>query len=435
MSKEIRGNQRHMSLEDRIYIEQALEKSMTFKEIAKFLRKDPTTISKEIKKHRMLKPRNSYLYPNNCKHRQKCNLRNVCNKANCHKRCAGCIDCNKYCSNFVPYECVQTKRAPFVCNGCEKKSNCHLDKYYYRATTAQNRYRTILSSSREGINFSEESLSELDALISPLVLKGQPIAHIYSKHAAEIPCSARTLYNYIDNNVLSVKNLDLPRKVKYKPRRTLKPELKDHAWKEGRKYSDFIAYLEKYPETSVVEMDTVEGIKGGKVLLTMIFRISRCMFAFLLPDKTQKSVVTVFDILEEKIGTSTFRKTFPVILTDNGSEFMNPLLLETGKNKSFRTNIYYCDPNAAYQKGCLEKNHEFIRYVIPKGKTFDTYTRDDITLMINHINSTARDSLNGRTPFELSSLLLDKKVIDVLGLRKIDYNDILLKPSLLKKFH
>lgn len=434
MSREIRGNQRHMSLDDRIYIEQALEKNMTFKDIAKFLCKDPTTISKEVKKHRMHKSRNIYTSPNNCKLRQKCNLKNVCTRTvACTKRCASCPHCNKHCDKFIPDECSKLKQAPFVCNSCEKKAQCRQDKFFYRSTTAHNRYRTVLSSSREGINLSEETLSELDALVSPLIRKGQPITHIYAKHEKEIPCGIRTFYNYIDKCILSVKNIDLPRKVKYKPRRKQKQTQKDHSWLEGRKYSDFTAYLEAHPDASVVEMDTVEGVKGGKVLLTMLFRNSRCMIAFLLASKTQESVLKIFDYLEESMSTSVFLKTFPVILTDNGSEFLNPILLEMGMDSCIRTNIYYCNSNASYQKGALEKNHEFIRYIVPKGESFDEYTQDDISLMINHINSTARDSLNGRTPFELASLLLDECVIEILGLRKVEHDEVHLKPSLLKK--
>jgi IS30 family transposase len=152
-----------------------------------------------------------------------------------------------------------------------------------------------------------------------------------------------------------------------------------------------------------------------------------------LPEKKQEHVLEVFNSLENALGTILFAKTFPVILTDNGSEFLNPILLENGFDSFVRTSIYYCDPNASYQKGSLEKNHEYIRYVIPKGKSFDGFTQEDITLLINHINSTARDSLNGRTPFELASLLLDHYVNETLGLKKIEHDNICLKPNLLRK--
>lgn len=434
MSKEVRGNQKHMTLEDRIYIQEALEKGMVFKDIAKFIRKDPSTISKEVKKHRMVKPRNTYGKYNSCRLRQNCDRKDVCGKnGRCHKRCASCSQCNNNCTDYVQDVCTRLNRAPFVCNGCDKKVHCKLDKYFYRSITAYNHYRSSLSTSREGINLTPEALSELDSLVSPLILKGQSVAHIYVGHKDDIPCSSRTLYNYIDDCTLSVRNLDLPRRVKYKPRKNKKTPKKDSALKEGRKYSDFLTFIEKNPEIPVVEMDTVEGIKGGKVLLTLLFRSTKCMLLFLLPDKSQSSVLNVFEHLEESLGTLLFQKLFPVVLTDNGSEFINPILLETGRDSLLRTNIYYCDPNASYQKGALEKNHEYIRYVLPKGTSFDQLTQDGITLLMNHINSTARASLNGRTPFELASLLLDQMVIDVLGLQKIAHDDVFLKSSLLKE--
>ena len=433
MCKEIRGNQKHMSLEDRNYIEQALGKGMTFNEIAKFLRKNPTTISKEVKKHRVCKPRNSYGSGNDCISKQHCTIKHSCGNVRCYKRCASCSLCRDHCMIYIREGCKDINKAPFVCNGCETKKACRYEKYYYQSLSAHNRYRHDLSVTREGINLTPEQLSELDKLVTPFILKGQPIAHIFANNANAIPCSSRTIYNYIDNNIITAKNIDLPRKVTYKPRKSKKKKEVNHTWKEGRKYSDFVAFIESYPEVSIVEMDTVEGLKGGKVLLTMLFRNSNCMLAFLLPDKTQASIVSVFNSLEEKLGSILFHKTFPVILTDNGSEFNNPLLLEIGKEDFLRTSIYYCDPYASYQKGRLEKNHEFIRYVVPKGKSFDGYIQEDITLMINHINSTARDGLNGRTPFELASLLLDKTVIETMALTEIKHNMVHLKPKLLKK--
>lgn len=435
MSKEVRGNQRHMSLEDRVYIEKCLDKGMTFKDIAKFLCKDPTTISKEVKKNRIYQQRSCHaVEPNNCQFKRTCQLQNICQRPiPCSRKCAICPSCNQRCKSYIMESCISLKKAPFVCNYCNRKSACRMAKYYYRSVAAQNRYEDILSSSREGIHLTEMELSDLDELISPLIRKGQSIAHIYARHADEMPFTSRTLYNYVEQNVLSVKNIDLPRKVKYKPRKEPRQPPKDHTWLQGRRYSDFMDLLQDYPETPVVEMDTVEGSIGGKALLTMLFRSSRCMLAFLLPGRRQEYVLEVFNRLEKTLGTILFLKTFPVILTDNGSEFLNPDLLETGLDSFVRTSVYYCDPNASYQKGSLEKNHEYIRYIIPKGNSLDGYVQEDITLMINHINSTARNSLNGRNPFELASLLLDHSVVKTLGLKKIEHDDVLLKPSLLRK--
>ncbi|PWL80466.1 MAG: hypothetical protein DBY24_05935, partial [Prevotellaceae bacterium] len=80
--------------------------------------------------------------------------------------------------------------------------------------------------------------------------------------------------------------------------------------------------------------------------------------------------------------------------------------------------IYYCDPNRSDQKGALEKNHEYIRYVLPKGTSFEKMTDKTTLLLLNHINSEKRDSLNGHSPYEVSRLLLDNRLHKALGLAK-----------------
>lgn len=180
-------------------------------------------------------------------------------------------------------------------------------------------------------------------------------------------------------------------------------------------------------------MDTIEGKKGGKLLLTFLFRNSKLMLAFLLNDKTSNSVLKVFNWLEALLGNDLFEKTFPVILTDNGTEFSNPLSLEFNDEGIGRTRIFFCDPGASYQKGAIEKNHEFIRYIIPKSISMDNLTQTDIDLMINHINSLTRPSLNNATPFNLAKILLDKTVLKKLNLHKVPAKEIQLTPKLLKK--
>jgi len=119
--------------------------------------------------------------------------------------------------------------------------------------------------------------------------------------------------------------------------------------------------------------------------------------------------------------------------SDNGTEFQFPTCLECDKNGEIRTKVYYCNPNSSWQKGMLEKNHEYIRYMIPKGTSLDPYTQGDAIKLMNHINSEARDSLNGCTPFRLSQLLLNNRLHKLLKLREIPADEVSLKPSLLKK--
>ena len=241
------------------------------------------------------------------------------------------------------------------------------------------------------------------------------------------------MYNYIDKNKLSVRNIDLPRRVRYSKKLPKRAAPKDTSIRKGRTYEDFQKYLMENPDVQIVEMDTVEGKKGGKVLLTMLFRNSKLMLAFILKDKTSNSVLSIFNWLESILGNALFEKTFPVILTDNGSEFSNPLSLEFNDEGIGRTRIFFCNPGASYQKGAIEKNHEFIRYVIPKGTSMDNLSQRQITKLINHINSLTRPSLNNSTPYDLASILLDKKVLKKLNLVKVAANEIQLNKNLLKK--
>lgn len=434
MSNLIPGNQKHLTMDNRIYIEKSLDNNVSFKDISKVLCKDPTTISKEVRKRRSLKERNNYASHNKCSRRFKCYLTNVCKRAvSCNKPCVSCPACNKRCEKFQEETCITTLKAPYVCNGCYKKAQCRMDKYFYKAVTANRQYRSILAESRNGINISEAELISLDETISPLILNGQTPYEILEAHS-EIRQCVKTIYNYIENGALSVKNIDLPRKVKYKVRKSNESQIKDTGIFEGRTYKDYLAYVEDHPNTNVIEMDTVVGCEGShKVFLTLYFRNCHCMLIYLLPDKTSLSVKVVFDYLEKKLTTSGFLKAFPIILTDRGTEFSNPDSLEIGSDNLIRTNIYYCDPMASWQKAGLEKNHEFIRYILPKGSSFDSLTQCDATKLACHINSTARASLNGQSPFKLATLLLGKDAVRAFDLRKIPSDSIILTPELLKR--
>jgi len=330
--------------------------------------------------------------------------------------------------------CKYTSRAPYVCNGCSLIYDCKQPQFFYRANTAHTAYLEQLKASREGIGLSRQQLYELDCLLTPLIQQGQSIAHIYNVHKDEIPCSIKTIYNYIDQGIFTARNIDLPKKVKYKARKKCRKESEiNYAYREGRTYKDFQMFLAEVGDGNVVEMDTVHGNRAsGKVMLTMLFRNSSLMLIFLLEECSQKCVGEVFDRLTELLGVEGFRKSFPVILTDNGSEFKNPLTLEktlTGEN---RTKIFYCDPLASWQKARLEKNHEYIRKVIPKGQSLEGYVQKDITMLTNHINSTTRASLNGRNPFELAQLLNTPALLDGLYLKAIQPDKIILKLQLLK---
>ncbi|MCI6766813.1 MAG: IS30 family transposase [Lachnospiraceae bacterium] len=370
-----------------------------------------------------------------------CKKTNLChNRAKCKASlCCRCRihDRRRICPDFVKFDhiCPATEKAPFVRNSCSKFNRCDCFRFKYKATAAQSSYEDRLRDTRTGIDMTAERLALLDQIVTPRIKKGDSPQTIVRNNPG-LKVSSRTIYNYVDQGLLSVKNLDLPKKVVYKPRVKKKDyPVKDSGIFNGRTYNDFLELVRNDPERAAktVEMDTVVGCEGSKkVILTLFFRPYKLQLLFLMPDKTALSVKTVFDRIEDKLTPIGFQQAFPVILTDRGSEFSDPDSLETGIQSEMRTSIYYCDPMCSNQKAYCERNHECIRKVLLKKSSFDSLTCYDIRKLCWHINSTKRASLNGQSPIKLASLLLPKEIFEALDLREIPCNEINLTPTLLK---
>jgi transposase, IS30 family len=437
MKKDKTTKGKHLTREDRDYIEAALNQGWPLSEIAKKLEKDPTTISKEIKRNRIASSRNKQSDTEiiSCNNKKDCTRKHICHTS-CDRLCKKCktLNCYRICLEYIPMKCIHLSRFPHVCNGCKRTMVCHVMKQYYRAKVADANYHEILKSAREGADITSGELIKLDSLISPLILKGQPLAHIFANHKEEIGRSERTLYNYFDRNMFAARNIDLPRKVKFKPRKKRStPSTRPQLHRLERTYNDLKTYIASNSDVPIVEMDTVHGTNTGKVVLTLHFRNSSLMLGLLLDECSIECANAAIDKLYEDLGPMMFKKTFPILLTDNGSEFKAPEGMECDHNGNERTKVFFCDPMASYQKPYIEKNHEYLRYIFPKGKSLNKFSQEDLTLAINHVNSTARASLNGSTPYKLARLLLGKSVLEKLSMKEIPADEVHLKPALLKK--
>ena len=196
---------KHLTYEERKFIEIGLNKGRNFTEIAKDLNKNRRTISREIQNHRFRKNPSRFNNSKNlCKNRYEC------------KR----FDCSKKEMCYEEEQCMKLTGAPYVCNGCEAKCTCRKIKYYYYSKFANDEYEETLRTARYGINLSKEEAYDIDTLVTPLVKeKHQSIAHIYANHPDEISFSRTTMYKYVDLGVFSFRNIDLPRKVRYKKRK------------------------------------------------------------------------------------------------------------------------------------------------------------------------------------------------------------------------
>ena len=211
-------------------------------------------------------------------------------------------------------------KSPYVCNGCDNLRSCTLEKSFYIAATAQKEYELCLSESRSGITVDEEETLRFDKIISPLIKKGQSLHHICSNNRDVIMHSEKTIYNYIDYNLFSARNINLPRKVLYRPRKKSTDHFKvDKSCRIGRTYEDFLIFMKKHSDTPLVEMDSLEGTKGGKVLLDYPL-YGFPVYAGFYPGCQHLPVCRdVFEKLYLKLGPDIFQALFPLILTDNGS--------------------------------------------------------------------------------------------------------------------
>ena len=381
---------KHLTLSDRNDIQLGLERGETFKAIGQLILKDPTTVSKEVKRNKQIRDSTS---------------------------------------NNLP--CPLLDKAPFVCNGCSKRrQNCGYQKIFYLAKQAQKQYEQTLGEAREGTPLNSQTFWDMDKVISDGVKKGQHIYHILKTHNLNV--SSSTVYRHIRKGYLSIAPIDLARAVKFKERRKSNLPSIPKEDKKGRSYEDFQNYLVLNQLNSWLEMDTVMGRMGGKVLLT--FNLSFCNFIFarLLENKTTLEVTKhLYDIknnLHE--ADKDFCQLFPVILTDNGGEFARVDDIEMdvrGESK-----LFFCDPSRSDQKGRIEKNHTLIRDILPKGTSFDNLTQEDINLVCSHVNSVKRAALNGKSAYELFAFTYGEEIPKLLGISKIPAEDVCQSSKLLQ---
>lgn len=381
---------KHLTLSDRNDIQLGLERGETFKAIGQSILKDPTTVSKEVKRNRQVR------------------------ESTCDK---------------LP--CPLLNKAPFVCNGCPKRrQNCGYKKIFYLAKQAQKQYEQTLVEAREGTPLNSKTFWEMDKVISDGVKKGQHIYHILKTHNLDV--SSSIVYRHIRKGYLSIAPIDLARAVKFKERRKSKlPSIPKEA-KKGRSYEDFLNYLALNQLDSWLEMDTVMGRMGGKVLLT--FNLSFCNFIFarLLDNKTALEVTKhLYDIKNTlHQADKDFFQLFPVILTDNGGEFARVDDIEMDVRGECK--LFFCDPNRSDQKGRIEKNHTLIRDILPKGTSFDNLTQEDINLVCSHVNSVKRAALNGKSAYELFAFTYGEEIPKLLGISKIPAEDVCQSSTLLQ---
>ena len=405
----------HLTLDDRKEIQEGLEKGLSRTEIAKNINKDISTVAKEIKKRRKLKPRHPFNNPITCTKFKECRI--------CHGKC----------SEYEEIKCLKRDRKVGVCNLCPNISKCRLDKYFYYAKQAHESYLYTLKDSREGVNLNTKEMLKIVSIIKPLLKQGQSVYQILKNHP-EIKICSKTLYMYIESGIFQdygINNFSLRRQVSMRKRKKLKKR-KERANYEGRRYKDYLEFVKENPTIPTTQMDTVYNQQEGPYIQTFIFQNTGLMLGFLHTEKTSESMASTLDDLQV-ILEDDYYKLFSLLLTDRGSEFEKYELFEVNtQTGEIRANIFYCDPQTPSQKPHVENNHNYVRDIIPNGKSLKNLIQEDLNLMFSHINSTPRKVLNGKTPYEAFEFLYGNEILKKLNIQKIEKDMVTLQPYLLK---
>ncbi len=278
-----------------------------------------------------------------------------------------------------------------------------------------------------------ETFLKIDAVVSRGIRMGQSVEHII--HSNDLPISTSTIYNYLNRGYLSANKAQTHRMMRLhiKHHKVAYNSIMLKKLKEGRNYEDFVKYYEEHPDLIYTQMDTLEGVKGGKYVLSLKVIAVQFQFYFLIDNKEAKTIVNKLNEIQHLIGIDNYKKIFGTILTDNGTEFtdINGMIFDPDTGE-IRTDLYFCQPLQTGQKGSCEKTHELFRYVIPKGKPFDPYSPDKFTLITSHVNSYKRRSTEFSTPYEKFSVFFGTEILDKLGVELIPPNEVLLKPELIE---
>ena len=409
---------KHLTFEERCKIEEYINKGFRKYQIANELNKSQSTILREIRNNRVLKPRKIFNEnPFNCIHLKDCKV------------------CTGKCRYYETEKCNRRDKFIGACNNCPDIKKCKLDQYFYKAKFAHEKYRETLVDARQGVNLNTSELFDIAHIICPLIDKGQSLYTILNNHP-EIKLSVKTLYTYIEMGLFKdwgITNLSLKRKVKRKIRSKKLKKRSEPANYTGRKYEDYLQFKEDNPDVPTTEMDTVYNNQAGPYIQTFIFENTSLMIGILHTEKTADSMSKALDLIQDKLTAEEYQKIFSLLLTDRGTEFAKPVQFEVNIDTGeIRSKIFYCDAQMSSQKPHVENNHNFVREILPNGQSWTNLTQEKVNLVFSHINSTPRKSLGGKTPYEVFSFLYGENILKKLNIQKIAKDEVNTTPRLLK---
>ncbi len=333
-----KGKNRQLTLEDRIFIEDRIKTRDSLSEAARRLGASASTVSREIKRNRVPEsPGYQVAHENLCRKAAECTVAGLCGTgclAPCRKCRKGPSTCNALCPDFAPRPCPQLDRPPFCCNTCYRRygGGCGHPTLFYDGRSADELARRRLSESRGGIGITREELLAMDELVTPLARRGQSPSAIWATHSDELPVGVRTYYTYVDAGIMTCANIDLPKRVRFRPRKGKEGQA-GRPRRGGRPGGEALLGLPRAARRGQGGL-LADGLRGGAgrrvagaahaVLPPLALQL-----VMLLTRKDRDNVADALDSLESLLGgPAGFSGVFGTILTDRGAEFTDPDKIE-----------------------------------------------------------------------------------------------------------
>lgn len=290
---------------------------------------------------------------------------------------------------------VQRKTKSYISKRADDPGYIEIQQYFSdvgQRAYEQNRLhcggKCRITQCREFVQFAEKKM---------LTEKWSPdgvVAEAKRKKLFENIVSTVTLYKWIENRLIGVKNIDLLLKCRRKARKT---HSRENKVKLGTGIDQRPEEITNKTVFGHWEGDSVVGKDGKSSVITLIERKTDLCFVLKTESKTAKATYDVLSALKERLGEN-FGLIFHSITFDNGCEFA-----ASDDFESLGLTIYYAHPYSAWERGLNEHFNGMLRRFIPKGKDMSFITQDDLDRFAANLNSLPRKSLGYISPQDLFS--------------------------------
>lgn len=396
---------------ERDTVQRMLERGASCRQIARELGRSPSTVCSEVASHRFV----------------------TAPRERRGERVDASADLSAACPRLAAW--------PRCCNGCGRyraigcKRRPHV---FYDARAAQLCADSVLVSSRRGIDADEPAAAARLEAIRGCLRRGLSPEQMAARNGGPVDLSPSTIYRWVAAGYDGMTNMELRRKVGYRPRRRA-PAASATRHSPRRSYAAFLG-LGEDACAAAWEMDTVEGAREDSAcLLTLLHRPSRLQLALPLAAKDAESVAAALGGVRSVLGAGGTGRVFRAVLTDNGAEFSDEGAIAAliGEEPG-ETRLFYCGPRRSDQKGACERNHVEIRKLLPKGAgiRFDRLAPADLALAMSHVNSEPRGALGFATPARAFRAMLGDDaaaLLEAYGIEDVPIDELDLTPGLIAR--